>query len=134
MVKSRNAVLELRRCLVDPPRTIQDAARYLDAAVSAHIEGKRCLAEELIRTADNLEIYLWLKPIWARCEVHLVSPEATSRPTLNKSDRVKVRMPNKSEKAQIHQRDGHHCRFCDMPVVRKEVRDRLRATYPNVAR
>ena len=31
---------------------------------------------------------------------------------------------------EILERDGHHCRFCGIPVVRKEVRDRLRKAYP----
>jgi hypothetical protein len=41
-----------RTCLRDPIPEIFDAARYLDAAVSAHLTGKHALANELIRMAD----------------------------------------------------------------------------------
>ena len=39
-------------------------------------------------------------------------------------------MPTATEKALLHQRDGFHCRFCGIPVVRAEVRKRMRAAYP----
>ncbi len=43
---------EFRTCLLDPVPEIFDAARYLDAAVSAHLRCKPKMAEELIRLAD----------------------------------------------------------------------------------
>jgi len=42
----------VRQCLREPIHEIFDAARYLDAAVSAHLAGHFKLAEELIRLAD----------------------------------------------------------------------------------
>jgi 5-methylcytosine-specific restriction endonuclease McrA len=30
------------------------------------------------------------------------------------------------------QRDGHHCRFCGTPVIRKEVRRRVTSAYPDL--
>jgi hypothetical protein len=41
-----------RLCLPEPIPEIADAARYLDAAVSAHLAGRTDLAESLIRLAD----------------------------------------------------------------------------------
>ena len=39
-------------------------------------------------------------------------------------------MPTAAQKAVLHQRDGYHCRFCGIPVIRAEVRKRLMAAYP----
>nr|WP_255527271.1 HNH endonuclease [Trichocoleus sp. FACHB-46] len=40
-------------------------------------------------------------------------------------------MPTAAQKHFLHQRDGYHCRFCGVPVIRGEVRDRLRKFYPD---
>jgi hypothetical protein len=42
----------LRRCLREPILEIAEAAEYLNEAVSAHLKGRRDLADELIRRAD----------------------------------------------------------------------------------
>ena len=34
-------------------------------------------------------------------------------------------------KRRLLQRDGYHCRFCGVPVIRGEVRDRIRKAYRN---
>lgn len=126
--------VSLKRCISEPIPAIRDAARYLDAAVTAHLQGKHALAEELIRCADMPEIYRWLKLIWAVSEVHLISKPTVDNKSLSKTDRVKDRMPTNAQKMQIHERDGHHCRFCAMPVIRPDVRKRMHAAYPDTAR
>jgi hypothetical protein len=119
-----------RRCLSEPISQIADAARYLDAAVTAHLAGKPALASELIVAADMPEIRTWTKSIWANSEVHLqFAPNPGA--SVPRDERVKIRMPTRAEKAQIHLRDGHNCRFCEMPVIRPEVRSRIRAAYPD---
>lgn len=40
-------------------------------------------------------------------------------------------MPTAVEKELLHQRDGYHCRFCGIPVIRDKIRDRIKKTYPN---
>lgn len=124
----------LRTCITDPIPQIFDAARYLDAAVTAHLRGKRALAEELIYAADMPEIYKWLKPIWANTKANLVSQEIQNQPALSRNLRAVVRMPNKEEKRRIHQRDGYNCRFCGLPVIRSEVRTRIASSYSTAAR
>jgi hypothetical protein len=120
----------LRRCISEPIPLIADAARYLDAAVSAHLIGKSALADELIRTADIPEIRSWTKSIWANSEIHLRSPPSLVS-SLPKDQRVKVRMPTLAEKLKVHKRDGYNCRFCGMPVIRPEIRGLIRAAYPD---
>ena len=122
---------KLRTCLRDPIPEISDAAKYLDAAVSAHLTGATILAEELIRLSDMPVIREWTESLWgidspynAHCEV----PEAPQR--LPKEARAPVRMPTTSEKNQLHLRDGFHCRFCEIPVIRKEIRNAIKKAYP----
>lgn len=121
----------LRLALSEPVPQLWDAVRYLDAAVSAHNSGNRELAVELIRLADLQEIRRWTKSIWANNEVHVRL--RSNEPTLSKELRAKVRMPSPSERAQIHARDGYHCRFCSMPVIRPETRRRISSSYPDAA-
>jgi hypothetical protein len=118
----------MRQSLSEPIAQLKDAARYLDAAVSAHLQGKAAIAEELFRLADMPEIRTWTKSIWANSEVHVRF--RSSEPTLARELRAKERMPSLSEKAQVHQRDGFHCRFCGMPVVRSATRKLIHQTYP----
>jgi hypothetical protein len=125
--------LTARLSISTPPPEISDAARYLDDAVTAHLEGKAALADELLRAADISAIYGWLKSIWARSEVHLV-PGNKPSPVRAKELREPVRMPSKAERQQIHRRDGYNCRFCTMPVIRPEIRDKIRAKYPKAVR
>lgn len=118
----------LRQSLSEPIAQLKDAARYLDAAVSAHLQHKPAIAEELFRLADMPEIRKWTKSIWANSEVHVRF--RSSEPTLAKELRVKERMPNPVEKAQLHQRDGYRCRFCGMPVIRSTTRKLIHQAYP----
>lgn len=120
----------MRRCLCEPIPQILEAARYLDEAATAHLSGKRGLAEELIRRADLPAIRSWLKPIWADSSVHLRAKAADDPLPVSKELRSKARMPTPAVKALIHQRDGYNCRFCGTPVVRRETRSRIRALYP----
>lgn len=39
-------------------------------------------------------------------------------------------MPTASEKRALHKRDGCHCRFCGIPLVRGEVRRKISEAYP----
>ena len=123
-----DAVSALRQSLSEPLAQLKDAARYLDAAVSAHLQHKPTIAEELFRLANMPEIRQWTKSIWANSEVHVRL--RSSLPTLAKELRAKERMPSLAEKARVHERDGYHCRFCGMPVVRSTTRKRIHQAYP----
>lgn len=120
---------KLRLCLCEPIPQIAVAAQYLSDAEVAHREGKHELSQRLIQLADIVEIRKWLKPIWANSRVH-VKVQVATVPML-KELRAKARMPNSSVKALIHKRDGYNCRFCCMPVIRRETRSRIMALYPS---
>jgi len=121
----------IRCCLREPIPEIADAARYLDAAVSAHLAGRPDLAQELIRLADMPVIREWVESLWGSNSPYVklrVVPDAP--PILPNEQRVKVRMPTMEEKLSLHKRDGYHCKFCGIPLIRKEIRERIKKIYP----
>lgn len=118
----------LRRCLHEPIPQVMDAARYLDAAATAHLASNSVLAEHLFRLADIPEVREWTESIWGKRSPHL-KLQATRVFSSSSTPRVKQRMPSTSDKRILHLRDGYHCRFCSIPVIRKEVREALRISY-----
>ena len=119
----------LRNCLRDPIPEILTAARCLDDAVSAHLVGNRDLADALIRRADIPEIREWTESLWGKNSPYVkVRPSGVAALNMAASDTL--RMPTAANKTQLLQRDGYHCRFCGIPVIRAEVRKRIRAAYP----
>jgi 5-methylcytosine-specific restriction endonuclease McrA len=114
-----------------PIPAIADVARYLDAAVSAHLAGRTDLAAELIRLADLPAVREWTESLWGPNGPWSKADQgAAGPPTIPKEQRIPARMPTKSEKQILLARDGHHCRFCGIPVIRAEVRNRMRRDYP----
>lgn len=120
----------LRPFLRQPILQIADAARYLDAAVSAHLAGYCHEAEKLIRLADMPAIRDWTESLWGKNSPYVKVQQADPLP--NTSNQVgSTRRPSAAQSALLHQRDGYHCRFCGIPVIRAEVRERIRVAYPN---
>lgn len=121
-----------RTCLREPIAEIATAAHCLEAAVQAHLQSQPQTAAALIRQADMPAIREWTESLWgSRSPYVQYRPIANAPPSLPKDQRVKLRMPSAAEKRQLHLRDGFHCRFCGIPLVRKEVRDRIRKAYPD---
>jgi hypothetical protein len=111
-----NEPFAIRTCLRDPIPEIFDAARLLDAAVSAHQMDKQKLANELIRAADIPAITDWTNSLWGSGGPwSRPLPVTNPLPFLAKDERVKVRMPTKAEIRALLTRDGFHCRFCGIP-------------------
>ena len=121
----------LRLCLRDPIPEIYEAAFLLDEAVVAHISGKRALVIELLGRTNTAVIRDWTESLWGKN-----SPYVKYRTVLGASaavpeeQRIEVRMPTREQELDLQKRDGFHCRFCGIPVIRKEVREHLHAIYP----
>jgi 5-methylcytosine-specific restriction endonuclease McrA len=127
-----SALLSDRFCLRVPIPEIADAACFLDEAVSAHLIGQAKLAEDLIRCADMPAIREWTESLWGSNSPYVrYRPISDAPPSLPKEHRIKVRMPTSVEKRDLHRRDGYHCRFCGIPLIRKEVRERIKSIYPH---
>ena len=121
----------LKNCIRAPIPEIAEAAQYLSEAVDAHLKENHKLAETLIKKSDMPIIREWTESIWRARSPYITVRPVTDAPTiLEKCDRIKVRMPSKLEKQSIRDRDGFHCRFCGVYVIRKEVRQALKSLYP----
>jgi 5-methylcytosine-specific restriction endonuclease McrA len=123
---------ELKDSVCSPIPELFVAAKYLDAALSAHMIGNFSLAKTLLKSADMEVLREWTESHWGANTPHKeIVFNDTSVPFISKKDRISVRMPSKYEKARLHKRDRFHCRFCGVPVIRKEVRDALKGLYPD---
>lgn len=130
--RREEAMARLRRCLRAPISELYDSARYLDAAVTAHIQGNERLAGQLFKASDMGIVREWTESIWGANSIYVKPREVVGAPPkLPKEERVKERMPNACERSELIRRDGYHCRFCGVPVIRKEIRVSLRKSYPD---
>ena len=125
----------LRTCLRDPIPELFDSARCLDAAVAAHHAGRWNLADELIRLADNQAIREWSESLWGAGgpwtrPLHVDTQVAF----LPKDQRLPARMPSPPSQRVLLERDGFHCRFCGIPLVRAETRSLIRQVFPDALR
>jgi len=58
--------VDILRCYREPVQEIYDAAKYLDSAVSAHLNGHTKIAGELFKLANNPNIWNWTDSIWGK--------------------------------------------------------------------
>lgn len=129
------AAIDLRPHLLDPIPELQEAVRLLDEAVSAHLAGDRDRADRLIRAADLPVIAEWTESLWGQGGPwSRPRPVANPLPYLPSGQRPRQRMPGKTVLRQLVARDGYHCRFCGIPVIRAEIRRLIRAAYPEALR
>jgi 5-methylcytosine-specific restriction endonuclease McrA len=123
--------MSLRRCLREPIPEIGIVANRVSAAVSAHLRGERDVAEELLRLADDKVVWDWLDSVWGKKTVYNQRRRILDNPSaVPKANRSQPRDATEETKRLIHQRDGHYCRFCKMPVIRDKVRSAIRKEYP----
>jgi len=123
-----------RHCLREPIIEIAQATDMLIAAVLAHRNGNCMLAKELILLANMGEIREWSNSLWGKSSPYVQYRGIPSAEHyLTKSEPHTVRMPTLAQRRHLHDIDGYHCRFCGVPVMRKEVRQWFVAAYPSVA-
>ena len=113
----------------DPVPEIDQAAHLLDDAVTAHLNGNRSLAKQLILDANLPAIRDWTESLWGAN-----SPYAPKKTTTSArgDTRHAERMPSSSVCRNLHLRDGYHCRFCGIPVIRTAVRKGICKAYPEL--
>ncbi len=130
-MKSIGANVSLRQCLREAIPEIEIAAHRLNDAVSAHLRGKRDVAEELFRQADDKVVWDWLDSLWGKGTVYNRPRRIlTDPPSMPKDQQAKPRAATEETKRLVHQRDGRYCRFCKIPVIRGEIRSAIHKEYP----
>jgi len=117
-----------KRYFREPIQEIYDAARYLDAAVSAHLNGHYETAINLFRLANDPKVWDWADSIWGAKSNYV---QVNKQPSLHILPKEKARMPDTQMKKALHLRDGYHCRFCGIPVIHADIRKFLHKIYPN---
>ena len=134
-----DAFLRPRLFMRAPIAEIFEAAHLLDRAVGAHIAGDRDAAHDFILSTNSPTIRQWTESLWGskadnpdQQEYHRFRKCADAPPHLPATERLKVRMPSAQEKQEIIDHYGFDCAFCGIPVIRKEVREAVRAAYPDV--
>ena len=121
-----------RPCLRAPTPELLHASDQLNAAVSAHFEGDRARAADLIAATNTQGIRDWVESLWGADSPYRVFrhvPDAP--PVIPRANRGKAQMPDTNLRRALHERDGYHCRFCGLPVIRAEVRRRVHREYPS---
>lgn len=119
---------QARTCLRPPIPQIEQAATCLDAAATAHLEGRRARAAQLINEANMDAVRDWTESLWGRKSRY--APSGPLPPFIGRQ--AEGRMPGLQLQCELHDRDGFYCRFCGIPVIRKQVRERLRMLYPDL--
>jgi 5-methylcytosine-specific restriction endonuclease McrA len=120
-----------RLCLRTPILEIEIAATHLNNAVTAHLNNDRQTAEDLLHLANNKTIWLWTESVWGKQTPYNTPRQITPNPpVLPPSERAKPRDATPETKRQIHERDGHYCRFCKIPVIRPAIRTAIHKQYP----
>jgi len=124
--------VKMKKCLKAPVDEIFIASKLLEDAVDAHINEDYKNAALLFKKADMPEIRFWTESIWGIGGIYSNLKKNLGEPkTLPKELRAQIRMPNKKMEKEIIARDGYCCKFCGIPVIRKEIRVQLNKHYPN---
>ena len=119
----------MKNCLREPIPEIQFAADLLNTAADNHLAGNHQGARDALSVADMPEVRAFTESMWgAKSKYVPVVPKASGAPVA----KGEIRMPSSEERRALHARDGFHCRFCGMPVVRAEVRQYLVKAYPEL--
>lgn len=119
---------QLLRCLRDPVPEIAEGAQLLAQAAKAHIAGLRGEVLALLQAANLPAIREWTESLWGRHGAYAV--RGPYDPDVPVQRMAQARMPSKTVQLQLHAYDGFYCRFCGIPVIRREVREFFRAAYP----
>ena len=120
-------VMFKKRCFREPIPEIYEAARNLEVAVNAHLDGRNDIAEKLFVLTNDPKVREWTESIWGKNSQYAIVYKKLKSDAVTK---VKTRMPTATQKRVLHNRDGYHCRFCGIPVIREEVRKYLHNLYP----
>lgn len=119
--------MNAKRFFREPIQEIYDVAKYLDAGASAHLAGEFDIAEKLFKLADSPKVWEWTESIWGSNSPYV---NVNKQGALHSMPKAKNRMPSATMKRELHERDGHHCRFCGIPVIHAEIRKYLHHLYP----
>ena len=128
-----NTVVERRPCLREPIPEIERAAVLMNEAAEAHLAGDRQRTGDLLLQSNLPAVRAWCESLWEQQSPYIPKHKKMGLPApLPKEARAVPHAPNSELKKALIARDGYRCRYCGIPVIRHEVRDRVRKLYPDV--
>jgi hypothetical protein len=121
----------LKNCLLVPPIEIFTTAKILIKAAEEHQIENHSEVKKLLTLVNDNKIRDWTESLWGKAGIYYQLQKKHGAPkTIDPKSRDPKRMPNKNLERELIERDGHFCRFCGIPVVRKEIRSLLNDHYP----
>lgn len=121
----------MKRSIKEPIPAISLAADAMSQAVDAHIQGQTEKAFALFKAADNPDVWAWVNPAWARPDLNVIDKKPLGdTTTISRGDRDPDRNIAPAVKAAVLSRDGHRCRYCEIPVVDAAIRKIAVSLYP----
>jgi 5-methylcytosine-specific restriction endonuclease McrA len=125
-----------RRCMREPIDEIFHAAKLLDRATDAHLEGDHSAADTLIRAANIPAVRAWTESLWGskasnpnQQMYHRIRKVPGAPPRLANAQRIRKRMPSSDEEKSIIEHYGRNCVFCGIPLISKKVRVAFKRAY-----
>ena len=116
-----------KRCFRPPIEELFKAKKFLEEAASAHLAGERELAVRFFTLANDSKIWDWTDSIWGKKSQYVTVQKVGPAELVEK---VPARMPTALQVQELHLRDGFHCRFCGLPVIRSKIRRLMASLYP----
>lgn len=120
-----------RTFLRQPIPEIATAAERLDRAAAAHLRGDRRTADELLRLANDKVVWKWLDEVWGKASPYNTPTCLLGRTPLIPELRSKPRDAAPATKRLIRERNGYYCRFCNISIIRSEVRRYFHVHHPD---
>lgn len=122
----------MKSCLLPPPSEIFEIASLLSQIPHAIQMGNYEMAKQILRESNSPEIRRWTEALWGKGGIYYQLQKNLGTPkTIPLDQRDILRMPDKKLASELIKRDGHYCRFCGTPVIRKEIRDQLKSQFPD---
>lgn len=130
-----------RRCLRDPIPEIFEAANLLSYAATAHLAGDTSNAARLIKEADKPAIRDWIESLWGSRskypeKVHYlrIRQVAETSSAISTHERIQARGPTAEIAAELIERFGWNCVYCQIPLIDRKARNLMIAAYPAALR
>ena len=120
----------LMDCIAPPIPEVFQAAVLLKEAIQAHLRGDTDAARAAMRAANIPALRTWSTPLGIGVAKHQIYRPEDLPPILPKDQRYQPRLAGRDLQRDLVARDGHHCRFCGVPLIRAEVRKLLSQLYP----
>ena len=134
--QNQNSYLQSRRSILKPTKHHFVAIELLTRAAQSHRSGNASECERLLVQADIDELHeqfqLLMGPWHSIHRLTKLPGRDDIKKSLKSSNMLdRQREFSTEQRKVIYERDGFHCRFCEVPVIPNFVWTRIRKLYPS---